>query len=154
MVVPGKNCGRDPLSLACRAAALVLAVLWLVTGSSFASAEPEFGHVVIPRLSSPPKLDDFLSMGPSDLWRGKMARISGFTQRIPSDGQPSTQRTDVYLGYNEKNLYAIFVCFDTDPGKLRARLSRREDIFDDDSVEIMLDTFNDHRRAYAFLANP
>jgi hypothetical protein len=142
------------LSVVCRAAALMLAVLLLATGTGFASAEPEFGHVVIPRVSDSPKLEDFLGMEPSHSWHGKMALVSGFTQRVPSDGQPSTQRTDVYLGYNEKNLYAIFVCFDTDHGKLRARLSRREDIFDDDSVEIMLDTFNDHRRAYAFLANP
>src|SRR6202011_2697815 len=39
------------------------------------------------------------------------------------------------------------------PRKVRARLSRREDVFDDDPVELMLDTFHDHRRAYAFFSN-
>ena len=76
-------------------------------------------------------------MKPSPEWDGKLAKVAGFTQRIPTDGAPSTQRTDAYLGYDDKNLYAIFVCFDTDPQKLRARLSRREDIIEDDSVEIM-----------------
>jgi hypothetical protein len=45
------------------------------------------------------------------------------------------------------------VCFD-DPKKVRARLSRREDIYDDDQVEVMLDTFHDRRRAYAFQTTP
>ena len=56
-------------------------------------------------------------------------------------------------GHDEKNLYVVFVCFD-DPAKVRARMSRREDIFDDDTVEIMLDTFHDRRRAYAFQTTP
>jgi len=33
-------------------------------------------------------------------------------------------------------------------------MSRREDIYDDDQVEIMLDTFHDRRRAYAFQTTP
>jgi hypothetical protein len=47
----------------------------------------------------------------------------------------------------------VFVCFD-DPQKVRARMSRREDIYDDDQVEVMLDTFHDRRRAYAFQTTP
>ncbi len=131
--------------------AVALAVFLLPAGLV---AQPNFGQVSIPRVSQPPKLADFLEMKPSPAWEGKLAKVDRFTQRVPSDGEPSSQHTDVYLGYDDKNLYAIFVCFDTDSQKIRARLSRREDIFDDDSVEIMLDTFHDHRRAYAFLANP
>ena len=93
-------------------------------------------------------------MKPSQAWEGKLASVEGFTQRVPHNGQPSTQHTVTYLGYDQKNLYAIFVCFDTEPDLVRARLSRREDIFDDDYVEIMLDTFHDHRHAYAFVTNP
>ena len=33
-------------------------------------------------------------------------------------------------------------------------MSRREDIYDDDQVEVMLDTFHDRRRAYAFQTTP
>ena len=93
-------------------------------------------------------------MAPSAEWRGKMIKVAGLKQRVPSDGAPISQRTEVYLGYDDKNLYAVFVCFDNEPKKVRARLSRREDIFDDDTVEIMLDTFHDHRHAYSFVANP
>jgi len=93
-------------------------------------------------------------MEPAPAWQGKLAKVTGLTQRVPTDGAPISQRTEVYLGYDDKNLYAIFVCFDREPRKIRARLSRREDVLDDDTVEIMLDTFHDHRRAYAFITNP
>ena len=83
----------------------------------------------------------------------QMAKVTGFTQRNPHDGEPVTEPTEAYLGYDQKNLYVVFVCFD-DPGKVRARMSRREDIYDDDQVEIMLDTFHDRRRAYAFQTTP
>ena len=53
-----------------------------------------------------------------------MVKASGFVQRAPHDGQPASQPTEAYLGYDEKNLYAVFVCFD-EPGKVRARMSRR-----------------------------
>ena len=62
-----------------------------------------------------------------------------------ADLEHEVNALEAYLGYDEKNLYAVFVCFD-DPAKVRARMSRREDIFDDDTVEIMLDTFHDRRK--------
>jgi hypothetical protein len=83
----------------------------------------------------------------------QMTRVSGFVQRDPHDGASVSQRTDAYLGYDEKNLYVVFVCFDQ-PGQVRAHEARREDVGDDDTVEVMLDTFHDHRRAYMFQINP
>jgi len=93
-------------------------------------------------------------MKPHPDLEGKLTRIEQFTQQDPKNGQPATQRTEAYLGYDDKNVYAIFVAFDSQPAQIRARLARRENIYDDDRVQIMLDTFHDERRAYAFVANP
>jgi hypothetical protein len=109
--------------------------------------------LTIPRLQRPPALEDFLSMQPQGEIALQMAKATGFTQRNPHDGEGVSEPTDAYLGYDQKNLYVVFVCFD-DPGKVRARMSRREDVYDDDQVEIMLDTFHDRRRAYAFQTTP
>jgi hypothetical protein len=109
--------------------------------------------LTIPFLDSPPLLEDFLSMQPNSPAAEQMVKVSAFVQRNPHDGKPASQRTEAYLGYDRKNLYAVFVCFD-DPTKVRARRARREDIFDDDNVEIMIDSFHDQRRAYAFQTNP
>jgi hypothetical protein len=109
--------------------------------------------LTIPRLSHAPTLEDFLSMKPEGETAKQMAKVTGFLQRNPHDGEAVSEPTVAYLGYDQKNLYAVFVCFD-DPKKVRARMSPREDVYDDDEVEIMLDTFHDRRRAYAFQTTP
>jgi hypothetical protein len=109
--------------------------------------------LVIPRLAHGPTLEDFLTMKPEGDIAPGMTKITSFLQREPHDGEPVTQPTEVYLGYDEKNLYAVFVCHD-DPSKIRAHETRREDFDGDDAVEIMLDTFHDRRRAYVFEVNP
>jgi hypothetical protein len=85
---------------------------------------------------------------------GKLAKVDQFIQRDPKDGEAATQRTVVYLGYDDTNLYAIFVAFDSEPRQVRANLTRREAIWDDDLVQIILDTFHDRRRAFFFFCNP
>lgn len=109
--------------------------------------------IVIPRLVKGPSIDEFLNMKPEGEVARRMTRVSGFVQRDPHDGAPVSQKTEAYLGYDSKNLYVVFVCFD-EPGKVRGRKGRREDLSDDDTVEVMLDTFHDRRRAYAFQINP
>ncbi len=110
--------------------------------------------VTIPRVPRPPELEDFLEMKPNGEMAGKLAKVEGFIQQRPSDGKPSTRHTEVYLGYDDANLYLVFVCFEPEAGVVRARMSPRENIFSDDIVEVMLDTFKDERRAYAFVTNP
>ena len=83
----------------------------------------------------------------------QMAKVTGFVQRNPHDGEKVSEETEAYLGYDQKNLYLVFVCFD-DPKKVRARMSIREDIYDDDQVAVMLDTFHDRRRAFEFQTTP
>jgi hypothetical protein len=109
--------------------------------------------ITIPKLQRAPSLEDFLSMKPQGEIALQMAKVTGFTQRNPHDGESVSEPTEAYLGYDQKNLYAVFVCFD-DPKQVRARMSVREDVYDDDQVEIILDTFHDRRRAYAFQTTP
>lgn len=109
--------------------------------------------LVIPRLPHGPTIDDFLGMKPEGEAALAMVKVTHFVQREPHDGKPVTEPTEAYLGYDEKNLYAVFVCHD-DPAKVRAHETRREDFDGDDAVEVMLDTFHDRRRAYVFQVNP
>ncbi len=109
--------------------------------------------LTIPRLTRAPALEDFLSMKPEGEIALQMAKVTGFVQRNPHDGEKVSEETAAYLGYDQKNVYVVFVCFD-DPTKVRARMSRREDIADDDEVAVMFDTFHDRRRAYEFQTTP
>src|SRR5208282_5867283 len=113
--------------------AALLCILLMFGGRAAGAA----AGVKIPRLSSPPRLEDFAEMTP----RGnstQLAKITDFIQQTPSDGQPATQRTDVYIGYDTANLYLVWVCWDSDPHAIRAHLTRREAVTppDDDYVEL------------------
>lgn len=103
----------------------------------------------IPRVSRAPKLDEFLLDHP----REAELAITDFRQYIPGDGTPASEKATAYLSYDDKNLYAVFVCHDAS-GQVRAHLSKREDVDQDDGVGILLDTFRDHHRAYVFYSNP
>ncbi|MGD0571219.1 MAG: DUF5916 domain-containing protein [Candidatus Sulfotelmatobacter sp.] len=109
--------------------------------------------LIIPRLAHAPALEDFLGMKPEGDTALQMAIVTDFVQRNPHDGEKVSEPTQAYLGYDQKNLYLVFVCFD-DPKKVRARMSVREDIQDDDQVAVLLDTFHDRRRAYEFQTTP
>ena len=119
-----------------------------------APASLRLNSVSIPRLSQPPSLADFENMHPRSAIAGLMAKVSGFIQQQPSDGKPATQLTEGYLGYDNKNLYLFFMCFDSEPDKVRSHLNRRENLFDDDWVEVTLDTFHDKRHGFLFTSNP
>jgi hypothetical protein len=116
------------------------------------SAQP---RVVIPRVDRAPQLEEFIGMTPPIEWQGKLAKVDNFIQRDPRDGSPALQKTEVYMGYDSRNLYVIWLCFDEQPHTVRARMTRRENIGpEDDEVQLYLDTFNDQRRAYGFMTNP
>jgi hypothetical protein len=130
-----------------RAARILLgACLLLVAGQ--AGAAPDSPKLRIPRVSAPPRLDDFVAGRiPSD-----MARVTEFVQREPRDGEPVSRETTAFVGYDQASLYVVFLCKE-DKGVVRARMAKRESIMGDDNVAVFLDTFNDHRHAYGFSAN-
>ncbi len=111
--------------------------------------------LTIPRVDPPPRIEDFLEMRPSSAVEGRMAKADAFLTLEPKDGATPVNRTEVYLGYDQQNLYAVWVAFAREPGALRAPMSRRDSVeFEHDVVVLYLDTFNDRLRAYNFLANP
>ena len=103
----------------------------------------------IPRVTRAPRIEDFLE------GRAREAELAvqDFRQNIPGDGEPGTEQTTAYLSYDQKNLYVVFECKDSS-GVVRAHLSKREDLDQDDGVGIFLDTFHDKHRAYYFYSNP
>jgi hypothetical protein len=110
--------------------------------------------VTILRVDHTPKLEDFLEMKPGPN-APAMAKVQNFIEKDPKDGAPAQERTEAYLGYDSRYLYAVFVCFDSNPGRIRGHMARRETIGPDhDEVQLYLDTFNDKRRAYGFMINP
>lgn len=110
-------------------------------------------NIVVPRLGSAPRFQDFLNPWKRSLMEKRMLTISYFVQRYPEDGSPPSQKTLAYMGYTHDALYVGFVCRDSTPGLIRAHMLARDNPGDDDDVFVMLDTFHDQRRAFLFQAN-
>ena len=89
-----------------------------------------------------------------ELWSGAQP-FSAFVQQEPDEGQPATERTEVRFLLDRQNLYIAVICFDSEPDKVLVSQSRRDaDLGDTDSIEILLDTFNDGQNAFVFGTNP
>lgn len=80
---------------------------------------------------------------------------SDFIQQQPDEGRPSTERTEVRVLHDQRNIYIGIVCFDSEPDKIVVTQGRRDaELTDTDSVQVILDTFNDHQNAFLFGTNP
>jgi len=97
----------------------------------------------------PPVIDGKLD---DNVWK-KALILKDFYQTQPGDNIAPSKPTEVFLGYDPKFLYIAFHCYD-EPGKVRANIPKRDNIWDDDYVGILFDTFNDQRKAYEFDFNP
>ncbi|MBE0713282.1 MAG: carbohydrate binding family 9 domain-containing protein, partial [Candidatus Aminicenantes bacterium] len=105
----------------------------------------------IPRLTTAPKIDGVLD---NPIWETQALKIDAFVQLSPKENGVPTERTVAYLGYDEKNLYVAFRAYDSQSSKVRCSVTNRDGCMEDDWVFIMLDTFNEKRRAFSFLINP
>src|ERR1041385_6848365 len=122
----------------------------LKTGKAALALPPEKANPVKPTLfAKPPVIDGKLD---DDVWATAVV-LKDFYQVQPGDNLIPQNRTEVRLGYDPHFLYIAFHCFD-DPTKVRANIPKRDNIFDDDYVGILFDTFNDSRKAYEFDFNP
>ncbi|MET0647620.1 MAG: carbohydrate binding family 9 domain-containing protein [Pyrinomonadaceae bacterium] len=120
-----------------------------VAGTAAAVPEEKTRPVRISRLEKPPVIDGRLDEA---VWKSA-AVFKDFYQISPGDNAAPSLPTEVLIGYDAKYLYFAFHCFD-EPGKVRATIPKRDNIFADDTVRVFLDTFNDKRRAYVLAFNP
>lgn len=72
----------------------------------------------------------------------------------PGENVAPPVKTEALLIHNDDYLYVAFKAYDPDPSAIRAHLSDRDELMGDDSVAIILDTFNDELRAFEFECNP
>ncbi|HET6266688.1 MAG TPA: DUF5916 domain-containing protein, partial [Acidobacteriota bacterium] len=75
-------------------------------------------------------------------------------ETTPGDNIAPPVHTDMWITYDKSNLYVAARCQDPHPESIRARLTDRDRAFQDDFVGVVLDTFNDERRAFEFFVNP
>ena len=83
----------------------------------------------------------------------RAARLTGFSQYSPQDGVPAADSTEVRVWYSSTAIHFGVLAF-AERGSVRATLADRDRIDSDDQVLLLLDTFDDARRALVFGMNP
>ena len=105
------------------------------------------------RVVEPIRLDGRLD----DALYTQVAPISGFLQMEPQAGLPATERTDLWIAFDDDHIYVSFRNWDTQLDRLIATEMRRDSTTTwqgNDLVSFIFDTFYDKRNANAFTINP
>jgi hypothetical protein len=103
------------------------------------------------RLSEPLVLDGRLD----DAMYRDVPAISDFVQQEPREGAAATDKTEVWIGFDEAALYVSARLWESDAARRVTSDMRRDanNLYNNDHFAIMLDTFYDRRNGYMFYAN-
>lgn len=105
--------------------------------------------VRLTKFDAPPSIDGHLD---EEIWKSA-AVFKDFYQTHPGDNIAPSMPTEVFIGFDAKNLY-IAVRATDDPEKVRATVAKRDNVFGEDNIRFFLDTYDDQRKAYILGFNP
>jgi hypothetical protein len=138
--------------------ALCIGVLLVLHAT--AGAQPEVASVAvssrsvasqtIPHSKEAVQIDGVLD---DAIWRAALA-LPLTIETDPRENMTPDVETIAYLVENGDQLLIAFDARDPEPESIRAYLRDRDSAFNDDFVGVVLDTFNDQRRAFEFFVNP
>ncbi len=132
-----------------RPVATGLAVL-LLSPLAFLHGQDRTKMIGVARLESPPRIDGRLD---DPCWKDILP-VTGFFQYDPINGVPASEETVVWAAYDKDNLYFAFRMKDSQPDKIWAELTPRNEYENNDTITLLLDTYNDKRTSITFTLNP
>jgi hypothetical protein len=103
------------------------------------------------RLTEPLVVDGLLK----DPIYSRVPAIGDFVQQEPHEGEPATEPTELWIFFDATNIYFAVRCLDDQPDRVIANEMRRDsnNIFQNDNVQIVIDTFYDRRSGVLFQTN-
>ena len=104
----------------------------------------------VPKVGGDIKVDAVLDEA---VWQ-QAVKVSANIEVRPGENIEAPVKTEALIAYNDTHIFVGFNAFDPNPEQIRARYCDRDNIWDDDWILILFDTFNDQRRTYDFGCNP
>ncbi len=80
----------------------------------------------------------------------KSPAFSKLIQADPTQGEPVSEHTEIWVGYDDEALYITAKCHDKSPDSIDVRLGRRDNSYSTDEFDIYLDSYNDKRNGFIF----
>lgn len=133
---------------ASRKGAAVLLVL--VSCLSGLAGQERSKTLSIGRVGTPPRIDGVID---DACWRERES-ASGFFQHDPINGAKASEETFVWAAYDGEYVYFAFLMKDSRPDRIWAELTPRNEFENNDSIKLILDTYNDRRTSVSFSLNP
>ncbi len=81
-------------------------------------------------------------------------RIELSYETKPAENIPARVKTEALIVENGKHFLVAMIAYDPEPEKIRAYYNDRDAAYNDDYVGVVIDSFNDERRAFKFFVNP
>jgi hypothetical protein len=104
------------------------------------------------RVESPLRIDGALD----EAFYGDVQPVSGFVQVEPAAGEPATEGTDVWVAFDDENVYITLRCWDSAPER-RVSTEMRRDVSNfisgNDIANVFIDPFYDRRNGLSFTVN-
>ncbi|MEO7359996.1 MAG: hypothetical protein ABI120_06690, partial [Gemmatimonadaceae bacterium] len=175
LFVASRRCARQPLALlrwvSC---AIVATTIAAILNSAALQAQatpvpdgppPPLAPAVITRnsagqasvraikLVTPLKVDGVLD---EDVYKTE-ASFGGLIQVAPDYGMPETERSEIWITYDSRNIYLTCRCWDSAPPDEWVVNELRRDtggLRNNEHIGVMFDTFHDRRSGFAFYSNP
>lgn len=127
----------------------LLFVLLLFVTTQFARDKEKSQNLQAIKVSDLIMIDGDLS---ETVWQSPA--INSFTQRDPIEGEPSSEKTNVWVGYDENAIYVAARLYDSLPGQIDESLARRDSWIDSDWFFFYVDPYLDKKTGYFFAVNP
>ena len=113
------------------------------------------GHATVRaiKLTAPLTVDGRLD---EDVYRREQP-FGGLLQVVPRYGEEMTERTDLWITYDDKHIYLSCRCWDSAPPDQWIANELRRDtggLRNNDHIGVMFDTFFDRRSGFGFYTNP
>ena len=102
------------------------------------------------RLTEPLEIDGNLD---ESVYR-EVRSASGFIQGEPDEGAPATNQTEVWVLFDDDNIYISVKCWESNPERMVANDMRRDGGGGNDRIGFSFDTFYDRRNAFTFSVTP
>ena len=135
------------------AAVTIILLIFMVLVPTIISAKTinEEGEILHPPMaSSPPEIDGILN---DEIWKNPPLE-KDFITFNPLYGEVLPQKTLVWMSYDSRNLYFAFLCYDTEPQKIKTSITKRDNISNDDFIGLFLDALGNKQSSYEFGVNP
>ena len=125
-----------------------LIILSFLSLQKIAAQSPE--PIIITRITEKITLDGKID---EPVWN-KIKPVQLF-MFVPNAGQAPSEKSEVFLAYDEENFYVAAKLFDKEPDKIQAPTKKRDDTnASNDFFGLLIDTFNDNENGMGFYTTP